>query len=61
MSRAASDAAPAVIPEPAPELETQDDAAGLPGRSIDYSDVWLPEPELPAEALRARCCPLPRS
>jgi hypothetical protein len=50
-SAASSDSAP--IATPAIDIT-------LPGRSVEYSDVWGPEAELPVEALRARILSAPQ-
>ena len=50
-SAASSNAAPVA----APEIDIT-----LPGRSVEYSDDWGPEAELPVEALRARILSAPQ-
>ena len=49
----------AASPTPAP-VATPDIDITLPGRSVEYSDVWGPETELPVEALRARILSAPQ-
>lgn len=60
LSHAAGESTAPVLSDPAPDLDSEGDPTALPGRSSDYSDVWAPEPELPAEALRAAVLSAPQ-
>lgn len=68
VSRAQTAEMPPVVPaagdaEPAPSAPAPaiNGDGSLPGRSIDYSDVWIAETDLPVEAMRARVLAAPQA